>query len=170
MLNCAILMGRLTADPELRQTPNGISVVTFTLAVNRNFGAKGAERQTDFIDIVAWRSTAEFVSRYFRKGQLVAVEGSIQTRTYQDKQGNNRKAFEVVANQVHFAESKNASQGGGYNAGASSFAPPPAKEPAAQSGSFHQSMSTEFDMSDTGFSLGSNDDFAEVPGDDDLPF
>ena len=106
MLNSVILMGRLTANPELRHTPNDIAVTSFTLAVDRGYAKAGAERVTDFIDIVAWRNTAEFVSKYFRKGQLVAVEGSIQTRSYQDKEGNKRKAFEVVASQVHFAEPK----------------------------------------------------------------
>ena len=107
MLNRAILMGRLTRDPELRQTPNNVSVVTFTLAVDRNYQADKNNKQADFINIVAWRHTAEFVSKYFTKGQLVAVEGSIQTRSYQDKDGNNRTAFEVVADQVYFAEKKN---------------------------------------------------------------
>ena len=107
MLNRAILMGRLTKDPTLRQTPNNVSVVTFTLAVDRNYQADKNNKQADFINIVAWRHTAEFVSKYFTKGQLVAVEGSIQTRSYQDKDGNNRTAFEVVADQVYFAEKKN---------------------------------------------------------------
>lgn len=106
MLNVAVLMGRLTKNPELRQTPNGVSVTTFTIAVDRDYTPKGQERQADFIDIVAWRNTAEFVCKYFRKGQLVAVQGSIQTRSYTDKEGNKRKAFEVVADHVHFAESK----------------------------------------------------------------
>lgn len=105
MLNRAVLMGRLTADPELRTTPNGVSVATFRIAVDRNYTPKGGEHQTDFISIVTWRNTAEFVSRYFRKGQLVALEGSIQTRSYTDSQGSNRTAFEVVADQVYFAGS-----------------------------------------------------------------
>lgn len=121
MLNTTILMGRLTADPELRHTPNNVAVTSFTLACDRSYVKAGAERQVDFIDIVAWRNTAEFVSRYFRKGQLVAVQGSIQTRTYTDKDGNKRKAFEIVADNVHFAEPKRDSHiqpGGGYqNAG-----------------------------------------------------
>ena len=104
MLNTAILMGRLTADPELRHTPSDVAVTSFTLAVDRSYVKSGADRQVDFIDIVAWRSTAEFVCRYFHKGQLVAVQGSIQTRSYTDKEGNKRKAFEVVADNVHFAE------------------------------------------------------------------
>ncbi len=106
MLNTAILMGRLTADPELRHTPSDVAVTSFTLAVDRSYVKSGADRQVDFIDIVAWRSTAEFVCRYFHKGQLVAVQGSIQTRNYTDKEGNKRKAFEVVADNVHFAEPK----------------------------------------------------------------
>ena len=107
MLNLAALMGRLTADPELIYTQgSNIPVTTFTLAVERSYVKQGTERQTDFIDIVAWRSTAEFVSRYFSKGQLVAVQGSIQTRTYEDKQGNKRKAVEIIAEKVHFAGSK----------------------------------------------------------------
>lgn len=106
MLNSAILMGRLTADPELKYTPSQIAVIRFTLAVERSYAKQGEERQTDFIDVVAWRQTAEFVSRYFRKGQLVAVQGQINTHGYTDKDGNKRKAFEVVADQVHFAEAK----------------------------------------------------------------
>lgn len=105
MLNKVVLMGRITADLELKTTASGISVISFTLAVNRNYG-KGSEQQTDFIDIVAWRNTAEFVAKYFTKGQLVAVAGAIQTRIWQDQQGNKRKAVEVVADEVHFAEAK----------------------------------------------------------------
>lgn len=110
MLNKAILMGRLCADPDLKQTPNGISVCSFSIAVDRSY-SKDKERQTDFIDIVAWRQTAEFVSKYFSKGKMIIVEGSIQTRTYQDKNGNKRKAVEVVADNVQFGESKNSAQG-----------------------------------------------------------
>jgi len=105
MLNKAILMGRLTADPELRHTQSNTAVVNFTLAVDRAY-SKDREKQTDFIEVVAWRSTAEFAFKYFRKGQLVAVCGSIQTRTWEDKQGSKRKAVEVVADEVHFAEPK----------------------------------------------------------------
>jgi len=104
-MNVAILMGRLTATPELRQTTSGIAVTSFTLAIDR-YTKAGDEKKADFINIIAWRQTAEFVANYFKKGQLVAVEGSIQTRKYQDKEGNNRIAFEVVASNVHFAEAK----------------------------------------------------------------
>ena len=103
MLNKAILMGRLTADPELRYTQSNTPVTSFTLAVNRSYGK---EQQADFIDVVAWNKTAEFVCQYFRKGLLVAVEGRLQTRHWEDKQGNKRKSVEVVADEVFFAESK----------------------------------------------------------------
>lgn len=111
MLNVAAIMGRLVADPELRHTPNDIAVTTFTLAVDRSYSRAGTERQTDFIDVVAWRQTAEFVCKYFSKGRMMAVTGSIQTRNYEDKQGNKRKAFEIVANDVSFADSKRDSSG-----------------------------------------------------------
>ena len=106
MLNCAVLMGRLVADPELRTTTSGISVTSFRIAVDRSFVRQGEERQADFIDIVAWRQTADFVCRYFRKGSMIAVQGSIQTRAYEDKQGNKRTAVEVVADNVSFCGSK----------------------------------------------------------------
>ncbi|MBR6510224.1 MAG: single-stranded DNA-binding protein [Clostridia bacterium] len=105
MFNLVVLTGRLTADPELKTTPNGTSVTTFSIAVDRRYRS-GEERQTDFITIVAWRQTAEFISKYFKKGNLIGIEGSIQTRRYQDKDGNNRNVFEVVANNVQFVESK----------------------------------------------------------------
>lgn len=108
MLNVVALLGRLTADPELRRTPSGVSVTTFTVAVNRSYVKQGGERQTDFIDVVAWRNTAEFISKYFRKGQMIAVQGSIQTRSYEDKQGNKRKAVEIVAKEASFCGSKEA--------------------------------------------------------------
>jgi single stranded DNA-binding protein (ssb) len=105
MLNVAVLMGRLVADPELKHTPNSISWTTFSIAVDRNV-KKGEQKTTDFIDVVAWRNTAEFICKCFSKGQLIAVSGSIQTRTYNDTEGNKRKAFEIVADDAHFADSK----------------------------------------------------------------
>lgn len=153
MLNRVILMGRLTADPELKQTANGISVVSFSLAVDRNFSSKGAERATDFINCVAWRQTAEFISRYFAKGRLMAVEGSLQVRNYVDKNENKRQAVEVVVDQAYFADSKPT---------ASSAAPSPAYQtPAAPSYSAPAPVS---------FQSGSVDDFQEIEGEDDLPF
>lgn len=103
MFNLVILTGRLTADPELKTTPSGVSVTSFSIAVNRRHRT-GEETQTDFINIVAWRQTAEFITKYFKKGEMIGVEGAIQTRKYTDKEGNNRTAFEVVANNVQFIE------------------------------------------------------------------
>lgn len=114
MLNKSILMGRLTRDPELRYTQTNIPVVSFTLAVDRSY-KKDNEQQADFINIVAWRGTAEFVSKWFKKGQLVAVSGRIQSRNFTDKDGNNRTAVEVVADECFFAEGKKtAEQTGEY--------------------------------------------------------
>ena len=115
MLNKAILMGRLTRDPELRYTQNNTPVVTFSLAIDRSY-SRGQERQTDFIDIVAWRRTAEFVSQWFTKGMMAVVVGSIQSRRWQDKNGNNRTSIEVVADEVQFGESKRSREANG-NAG-----------------------------------------------------
>ncbi len=106
MLNKAILMGRLTRDPELKYTNNNTPVVTFSIAVDRNYSGNNGERQTDFIDIVAWRKTAEFVSQWFAKGQMIVVVGSIQSRRWQDKNGNNRTSIEVVADEVQFGGGK----------------------------------------------------------------
>ena len=105
MFNLVVLTGRITADPELKTTTNGTNVTTFSIAVERSYRS-GEERQTDFINIVAWRKTAEFITKYFKKGNFIGIEGSIQTRRYQDKNGNNRTAFEVIANNVQFVESK----------------------------------------------------------------
>lgn len=111
MLNKVILMGRFTRDPELRSTPQGISTCSFSIAVDRNFVRQGEERKADFINCVAWRQTAEFISKYFRKGSMVALEGSIQTRSWDDPDGKKRYATDVVVSQVYFAESKRDSQG-----------------------------------------------------------
>ena len=105
MLNSVIIMGRLTADPELRTTTSGLSVTSFTVAVDRNYKS-GDERQTDFINCVAWRQTADFVTRFFKKGQMIAVQGSLQVRNYEDKNGNKRTAYDVVADNVSFCGSK----------------------------------------------------------------
>lgn len=111
MFNLVVLTGRLTADPELKYTPNGTPVTSFSIAVNRRYRA-GEEQQADFINIVAWRHTAEFISKYFQKGSMIGIEGSIQTRKYADRDtGKQRTAFEVVANDVQFVESKKPSSG-----------------------------------------------------------
>lgn len=140
MINNVVLMGRLTADPELKTTPNGTSVTSFSVAVERSYAPKGQERETDFINIVAWRHTADFICRYFSKGAMIAIEGSIQTRKYQDKNGNNRVSVEVVANQVSFCGSKNEGNA--------------SRPPATQ-----DSLDVDTDG-----------DFEDLPDDDDLPF
>lgn len=116
-MNHIVLMGRLTRDPELRHTQSGTAVASFTLAVDRPFGNReGNDRQADFIDIVAWRNTAEFVSKYFTKGQMVAVHGRLQIRDWNDKDGNKRRTAEVVADNVYFAESKKSRDASGFSA------------------------------------------------------
>lgn len=150
MLNCAIIMGRLTADPELRTTQNGTSVTSFTVAVDRAYRS-GDERQTDFINVVAWRSTADFVSRYFKKGQMIAVQGSIQVRNYEDRNGNKRTAVEIIADNVSFCGSKNDS--GNYGAARQDTAP----AVSYQSGSAG-SFSVLPDDDSQGFPFGADDD------------
>lgn len=120
MLNKIFLMGRLVADPELRTTPSGVAVATFRIAVDRDFKNKQTgEKETDFVTIVAWRTTAEFVSRYFSKGRMAVVEGRLQIRPYTDRDGNKRTATEVVADNIYFGDSKRDgdSQGSGHQAG-----------------------------------------------------
>ena len=118
MLNHITIMGRLTRDPELRRTGSGIAVASFTLAVDRDFGGRdGGERETDFIDCVAWRQTGEFVSKYFTKGRMAVVSGRLQIRNWTDKDGNKRRSAEVVADNVYFGDSRRDGEtGGSYSA------------------------------------------------------
>ena len=151
MLNHITIMGRLVADPELRTTPGGVTVATIRLAVDRDFKNKQTdERETDFISVVAWRQTAEFVSRYFAKGRMAVVEGRLQIRPYTDRDGNKRTAAEVVAENIYFGESRRDGEGGSYSP--SAYAAP--AQPAV------------------GYEPPSGEDaFAELAGDDgDLPF
>ena len=139
MLNHIVLMGRLTRDPELRHTGSGIPVATFTLAVDRDFGKQeDGSKEVDFIDIVTWRNTAEFVSKYFSKGRMAVVSGKLQIRNWQDKAGNKRKSAEVVADNVYFGDSKRDGDGGnhsgGYNQGGYSAGGYPAMPPAGYGG------------------------------------
>ena len=153
MLNKIFLQGRLVADPELRHTQNGIAVASFRLAVDRDFKDKATgDRTTDFIDVVAWRQTGEFVSRYFTKGRMAVVEGRLQIRDWTDKDGGKRRSAEVVADNVYFGDSKrDGGDSAGYNAG---YSPAPASRSAAPSS----------------FSAGGSD-FAEIGEDDgELPF
>ena len=149
MLNSVCLMGRLTADPELKSTQSGVSVCSFRIAVDRTYTPKGQEKQTDFINIVTWRSTAEFVSRYFRKGQLVAVQGSIQTSQYTDRDGNKRTTFDVVADNVFFAE---------------------LKRDGTSSGSRYDSQVPQYNEGAPAFQNTGSGDFEEIVGNDELPF
>ena len=112
MLNHIIIMGRLTRDPELRRTGSGIAVTSFTLAVDRDFKSNGSEKETDFIECVAWRNTAEFVSKYATKGRMVVVSGRLQIRSWTDKDGNKRRTAEVVADNVYFGDSRRDNEGG----------------------------------------------------------
>ncbi|MDD6604002.1 MAG: single-stranded DNA-binding protein [Eubacteriales bacterium] len=143
MINMVALMGRLTYEPELKTTPSGVSVIRFQIACDRSYQKAGEERKADFIDCVAWRQTAEFISRFFHKGSMIAVEGTLQTSNYTDKSGNNRKQVEVLANNVSFCGSK--SESGNAAGGFSQPAP--------------------------SYSSADNSDFEEiVDDDDDLPF
>ena len=132
MLNHITIMGRLTRDPELRQTSSQASVASFTLAVDRDFGGRdGGDRQTDFINCVAWRQTAEFVSKYFRKGSMAVVSGRLQIRPWEDKNGNKRESAEVVVENIYFGESRrDSSESRSSNYGSDSFSAP---APAAAS-------------------------------------
>ena len=115
MLNHITIMGRLTRDPELRRTGSGIAVASFSLAVDRDYSPKdGGERETDFIDCVAWRQTGEFVSKYFTKGSMIVVSGRLQVRSWTDKEGNKRRTAEVVAENLYFGDSRRDSEGGSY--------------------------------------------------------
>ena len=162
MLNHIVLMGRLTRDPELRYTQSQIPVASFTLAVDRDFGGRdGGEKQTDFIDIVAWRSTAEFVSKYFTKGSMAAVSGRLQIRDWTDKEGGKRRSAEVIADQVYFGDSKRDSDGGGYsNAG------------YASGGGYSGGYAAPSAPAPSGYGAPSGgDQFAELSDDDgELPF
>ena len=169
MLNHIVLMGRLTRDPELRYTQSQIPVASFSLAVDRDFGGRdGGERQTDFIDIVAWRSTAEFVSKYFTKGSMAAVSGRLQIRDWTDRDGNKRRSAEVVADNVYFGESKRR-EGGDYNR-SGDYARNNDRQPSYNSAPAHNSYAEPqpgpYDNVQRGGST-----FAELDdGDGELPF
>ena len=159
MLNVVALMGRLVADPELRTTQSGNSVCTFRVAVDRSYVQQGEERQADFITVTAWRKTAEFVSKYFQKGSMISVQGRLETRQYQDKNGNNRTATEVLAAEVGFCGSKAADKPStaSYEKQTANHV----QEAKAAHSAPQQSQS---------YAQGSTDDFAEISDADDLPF
>ena len=165
MLNHIIIMGRLTRDPELRRTGSGIAVASFTLAVDRDFGSKeGGEKETDFIDCVAWRQTGEFVSKYFTKGRMAVVSGRLQIRSWTDKDGNKRRTAEVVADNVYFGDSKRDSDGGsayggnsygGNSYGGNAYAAPAAPSYGNYSAPAATTPASDFAMLD--------DDDAQLP-------
>ena len=152
MLNVVAIMGRLVADPELRTTTQGTNVCTFRIACERSYSKPGEQRQADFVDIVAWGKTAEFICKFFQKGSMIAVDGSLQTRNYQDKQGNKRTAVEVVANNISFAGAK--------------------RQDGQSVPSYEQQTASHVEQAkaQTCFAQGSADDFAVIDDNDDLPF
>lgn len=152
MLNVVAIMGRLVADPELRTTPAGVNVCQFRIACDRNFARQGEQRQADFVDIVAWRAQADFVCKYFSKGSLIAINGRIQTRNYQDKNGNNRTAFAVVAENINFGGSKGTSSA------------------KVDDGGEAAPRSEAWSKADPPANYGGVDDFAVIDDNDDLPF
>lgn len=162
MLNVVALMGRLVYEPELKTTPNGINVCSFRIACDRNFARQGEQRQADFIDVTAWRQTAELVCKYFQKGSMIAVEGSLQTRQYQDKNGNSRTATEVIASRVSFCGGKAAEK--------------PAVRDFDQQTENHvreanaAHSAPQKPQSVPEYSQGSADDFSVINDSEDLPF
>ena len=157
MLNVVAIMGRLVADPELRTTQQGTNVCTFRIACERSYTPKGQQRQADFVDIVAWGKTAEFICKFFQKGSMIAIDGSIQTRQYQDKQGNKRTAVEVVANNISFAGAKAADK-------------PAARDFDQQTQNYTHEAKTAQSAPQHAYTQGSTDDFAVINDTDDLPF
>lgn len=162
MLNVVALMGRLVYDPELKTTQNGTNVCSFRIAVDRSFARQGEERKADFIDVTAWRQTAEFVSKYFQKGSMIAIEGSLQTRQCQDKNGNNRTATEVLASQASFCGGKAAEK-------------PAVRDFGQQTESHVREANTAHSapqkpQSIPEYSQGSADDFSVIDDSEDLPF
>lgn len=152
MLNHISIMGRLTRDPELRYTQSGTAVASFTVAVDRDYAAQGQQRETDFIDCVAWRQGGEFVSKYFSKGSMIVVDGRLQSRKWQDRDGNNRTSWEILVDHSYFGESKKDNQGGGQSTN-------------YQNNSY-ASRNRGVDVSADGFDDFEEDGFQELSGDD----
>ena len=164
MLNKIILMGRLVKDPELRRTQSGTAVTSFRIAVDRDFKSQDGSKQADFFDVVAWRGTAEFVSKYFTKGRMAIVEGRLQTRDWTDREGGKRVATEIVADNIYFGDSKRDGEGGGYSAGYSQGG-------YAQGGYSQGGYSAPAAPSGYGAPPADGDQFAELSDDDgELPF
>lgn len=166
MLNKVILMGRLTRDPEFRQTTSGVAVCRFTVAVDRGFANKQTgEREADFIDCEAWRATAEFISRYFTKGKMIIVEGSLRNNNYTDNNGVKHYSMRVQADNVSFGESKNASNGGGY-AQQGGFAAPQ----QSNNGGYSQQQYAAPAQPKESLQIGDLGEFEEILSDGEVPF
>lgn len=157
MLNVVAIMGRLVHDPELRTTTQGTNVCTFRIACERSYTPKGQQRQADFVDIVAWGKTAEFICKFFQRGSMIVVDGSLQTRQYQDKHGNKRTAVEVVANNISFAGAKAADK-------------PAARDFGQQTQNYTHEAKTAQSAPQPAYTQGGTDDFAVINDTDDLPF
>lgn len=159
MLNIVALIGRLTHDPELKTTPNGVSVCSFRIACERSYSSKGEERKADFFTITAWRQTAEFVCKYFQKGSMIAIEGSLQTRQYQDQQGSNRTVVEIVANNVSFCGGKAAEKS------ATASYEKQTENHVREANAAHSAP-----QQPQSYAQGGVDDFAEISDADEIPF
>ena len=164
MLNRILIMGRITRDLEIKQTPSNVAVVSFGVAVDRDFARQGEQRETDFIDVVAWRQTAEFVVKYFKKGQMIAIDGRLQTRKWKDKFEQNRVSVEVVADNVYFADSKPSGEGHREDGPGYGEAPPFNDKPRYAQASPRQ------DSGRQEAKLPPASDFSELADDDDVPF
>ena len=158
MLNHITIMGRLVRDPELRRTGSGTAVASFTVAVDRDFAAQGQQKETDFIDCVAWRQTGEFVSKYFTKGRMIVVSGRLQIRSWTDKDGNKRKSAEVVADNCYFGDSKRDGDSGGY--GGNTYSAP------AYGGGFPETEAALNQRGYSGIPVSRGSDFAMLDDDD----
>ena len=177
MLNSVNLIGRFTRDPELRSTPNGVSTCSFTIAVDRNFVRQGEERKADFINCVAWRQTAELISRFFKKGNLIALEGSIQTRNWEDNEGKRHYATDVVVDRIHFVESRSSREArggydnGGYDGGFDSGYSQQGSYNAPQGGygGYGQQPASQAPTYESSFG-GLGDPISPIGTEDDLPF
>lgn len=180
MLNRVTLMGRLTRDPELRRTQSGVSVCSFSIAADRDYTGQDGEKTTDFFDIVAWRSTAEFICKYFSKGRMIVVDGQLQTRKWKDKDGNNRTSVETVANSCYFGDSRpndGSGQQGGYGAPPPQYGAPQgsygggyppqgySQQPAAYPQNYGQGYPPQ-----QGYAAPGQTQFQEIEEDGELPF
>lgn len=166
MLNKIIVMGRLTRDPELRRTQSGLAVTSFSVACDRDFKNQAGEKEVDFIDVVAWRNTAEFVSKYFSKGRMAVVEGRLQIRDWQDNNGNKRRIAEIIADNIYFGDSKRDGDGGGYQQGGY----PPQGGYAPQGQNYGGAPSGGYGSAPSGYPASDYGGFNEIEEDGELPF